>query len=526
MSFLTWAVLRLTNELQDARTIMSESPSDLYTKVCAHAREIALLESISALLNWDERTLLPPAAGAYRAEQVTHVSNLIHRRKTDPQFGDWLEQLSESELAADPHSDTGATIRELRREYMKQCKMPERLVAELARASVLGQQAWVTARQNNDYSAFQPHLETTLRLKREQADAIGYEQSPYDVLLDDFEPDATSKQIDAVLEGLREQLVPLVASITSSSRRPNREILRRHFPQAAQEKFGRAAAEKIGFSFERGRLDVTHHPFCSTMGPHDVRITTRYDEQFFPTAFFGILHEAGHGIYEQGLREDQFGLPPGSYLSLGVHESQSRMWENFVGRSRSFWQHFFPAAQQAFPEALGDVKLDDFYFAVNDVQPSLIRVEADEATYNLHIIIRFQLEQALIRGDLAVTDLPEAWNARYREYLGITPPNDADGVLQDIHWSAGLIGYFPTYSLGNLMAAQLFECADRELGGLADAFARGEFEGLLEWLRDKVHRVGRSWNAGELIEQITGEPLSHEALVRHLRNKLAPLYGV
>ena len=262
------------------------------------------------------------------------------------------------------------------------------------------------------------------------------------------------------------------------------------------------------------------------MGPHDCRITTRYNERHFNEAFFGILHEAGHGLYEQGLRTDHYGLPTGEAISLGIHESQSRMWENFVGRSRSFWQYAYPLASQAFPEALRDVPVDAFYFAVNDVRPSLIRVEADEVTYNLHIMVRFELEQALINDGMSVADLPAAWNEKYRQYLGLTPPNDADGVLQDIHWSAGLFGYFATYALGNLCAAQFFEQADRDCGGLHAQFARGEFSTLREWLVEKIHEPGRRYTTAELIERVTGKPLSHDALIRHLRGKFEPLYGV
>ena len=271
---------------------------------------------------------------------------------------------------------------------------------------------------------------------------------------------------------------------------------------------------------------MTAHPFCSGLGPDDCRITTRFDEQFFPTAFFGILHEAGHGIYDQGLRTDLYGLPPSEAISLGIHESQSRMWENLVARSKPFWRHFYPAAQKAFPAALKDVPLDGFYFAVNDVRPSLIRVEADEATYNLHILIRFELEQALLLDDLQVADLPGAWNEKYRQYLGVTPPSDADGVLQDIHWSAGLVGYFPTYSLGNLYAAQFFQQADADLGGLDAQFARGEFAPLAGWLREKIHQTGQRFTAAELVRRVTGKPLSHQALIEHLRGKLGPLYGL
>jgi carboxypeptidase Taq len=323
---------------------------------------------------------------------------------------------------------------------------------------------------------------------------------------------------------LREQLVPLVAAIADSPRKAQTDLLTRNFPTAAQESFGTMAAAKIGFEFDRGRLDVTHHPFCGGAGPHDCRITTRYDETFFNSAFFGILHEAGHGIYEQGLRPEWFGLPPGAACSLGIHESQSRMWENLVGRSRAFWQHFLPQAKQAFPAALADVSLDDWYFAVNGVEASLIRVEADEATYNLHIIIRFELEQALIKDDLKVADLPTAWNEKYEHYLGITPPTNADGVLQDVHWSAALVGYFPTYSLGNLYASQFFEQAAADLGDLDEMFARGEFQPLRQWLREKIHVRGQCVPAAKLVEQVTGRPLSAEPLMRHLRGKFERLY--
>jgi len=329
-----------------------------------------------------------------------------------------------------------------------------------------------------------------------------------------------------VLAGLREQLTPLVAALVGSGKKPSREILRRRYPVAAQEAFGRQAATAIGFDFQRGRLDVTHHPFCAGMGPHDCRITTRYDEHFFPTAFFGILHEAGHGIYDQGLPTEFYGLPPGTFVSLGIHESQSRLWENAVGRSHAFWRHFFPLAQQQFPDALADVTLDDFHFAVNDVRPSLIRVEADEATYNLHIIIRFELERALLSGELAAADLPGAWREKYRGCLGIEPPNDADGVLQDIHWSAGLVGYFPTYTLGNLYAAQFFQQADADLGGVEPLLARGEFAPLWQWLRDRIHARGQCLTASELVADVTGRPLSPQPLLDQLRHKFEPLYGI
>jgi carboxypeptidase Taq len=497
-----------------------------YDELCNLARVAALIESVEALIGWDERTYMPDAAGEYRAEQMTFLTGLAHQKRTQPKWGELLTQLAESELAKDLHSDSGTTIRQLKRDYDKRCKLPQKLVEELTRASVLGQQAWVKARSANDFVQFAPHLSKIIELKRQQAAALGYAEVPYDALLDDYEPQARTKDIAAVLGKLRQELVPLVHAIMESGRKAPLEIVQRKYPQPAQEAFGKAAAAAIGFEFTRGRLDVTHHPFCTELGPHDCRITTRYDENFFNSAFFGILHEAGHGIYDQGLRSDLFGTPPGQFVSLGIHESQSRMWENLVGRSEAFWQHFFPQWQTHFPEAARGVSSTQLFAAVNHVQPSLIRVEADEATYNLHIIVRFELEQALLNGDLTVSDLPGVWREKYQEYLGITPATDAEGCLQDVHWSAALFGYFPTYSLGNLYASQFFETADADLGGLNDLMRRGEFTPLKQWLNEKIHRHGQCYSATELVQRVTGKPLSSDALMRHLRGKLLPLYGL
>ncbi|MFH1921942.1 MAG: carboxypeptidase M32 [Planctomycetota bacterium] len=505
---------------------MSESLEPLYGTLCRHVRKTALLSSIDALLGWDERTMLPSAGAEHRAEQVTLLSGMIHQRWTDPDLGRWLAELAESPLAVDPSSDSGATIRRIKRQHERCVKLPRTLVEELARVSVLGQQAWQAARKNDDFPAFRPWLEKILDLKRQEAESLGYPECAYDALLDEFEPDERTANVAQVLAQLREELVPLVGQIRQSGRQADLSILQRSFPVGEQEAFGREVAARIGFDFNRGRLDVTAHPFCSSPGPSDCRITTRYNEHFFNEAFFGILHEAGHGIYEQGLRADQHGLPLGEPISLGIHESQSRMWENMVGRSRGFWEHFYPEAQRRFPQALGDVSLDAFHFAVNDVRPSLIRVEADEATYNLHILVRFELEQALLADDLAAADLPGAWSEKYQHYLGIRPSSDADGALQDIHWSGGAIGYFPTYSLGNLYAAQLFAQAEADLGGLSDQFSQGKFHPLLEWLRGNVHQQGQRYSAAELVERITGRPLSHAPLIEHLRGKLGPLYGL
>ncbi len=385
---------------------MTENMSPMYEQVCSHARQMALIASIESLLGWDERTYLPPAGGEYRAEQSTFIAGLVHQRWVDKSFGDHLEALAAGPLAADPTSDTAVVIRRLKRTRNKKIKLPQSLVEELTRTAVLGQQAWQEARQRNDFALFRPLLEKTIFLKKQQAEALGYEEHPYDALLDDYEPEARTADIARVLAGLREQLVPMVTTILLSGRLPRTDVLQRDFPLETQKTFGRRIAEAIGFDFTRGRIDVTAHPFCAGIGPHDCRITTRYDENSFNMALFGILHEAGHGLYEQGLPAQHYGLPLGEAISLGIHESQSRLWENFVGRSRAFWNFFYPQAQELFPLALGHVTLNDFYFAINEVRPSLIRVEADELTYNLHILIRFELELALLEGDLQAADLP------------------------------------------------------------------------------------------------------------------------
>jgi carboxypeptidase Taq len=503
---------------------MSNDAAKLFEEVCQYARRTAMLASINETLGWDERTHLPPAGGDYRAEQSTLLAGLIHQRWIDPKFGEQLDELAGELKGTAPDCDLAVVVRRLKRQRDKKVKLPQSLVEELARTAVLGQQAWQEARKNDDFASFRPLLERTFELKRQQAEALGYPQCPYDALLDDFEPEELIANVVKVLEGLREDLVPLVAKIQQSGRQPDTSVLHGNFPVDVQDRFGREAATAIGFDFTRGQLDVTAHPFCCTLGPSDCRITTHYDGQFFNSAFFSIMHESGHAIYEQGLPTQHYGLPLGEAVSLGIHESQSRLWENMVGRSRAFWTHFYPVAQQRFPAALGNVPLDAFHFAINDVRPSLIRIEADEATYNLHILIRFELERAMLDGDLQVADLPGAWNEKYDRYLGITPPNNRNGVLQDVHWSAGLIGYFPTYSLGNCYAAQFFAQAESDLGNLVASFAKGQFRPLFDWLRENVHRHGQRYSAAELVERATGRPLSARPLVEHLSAKMGSLY--
>ena len=497
-----------------------------YTDLISRVREIARLNSCAGVLGWDERTHMPHDGSAHRGEQMALLARLAHEMMTAPVVGDLLAAVESSALVKDADADAAANVREIRRVHDRAVKVPRALVEALARETTRAQQIWQDARQKNDFAAFRPALETIVQLKREESKAVGYKSVPYDALLDEYEPGATTAEITTIFADLREELAPLVAAIAASARRPKHDILNREYPIDRQAIFGQAAASAIGFDFAAGRLDVTTHPFCSGIGPGDCRICTRYNPRHFNEAFFGILHEAGHGIYEQNLPAEQFGTPVGSCASLGIHESQSRLWENQVGRGRAFWEHFFPRARQVFHSALRDVALDDWVFAINDVRPSFIRVEADEATYNLHIILRFELEQALVSGDLRPADVPGAWNEKFKKLLGLTPPDDARGCLQDIHWSFGGLGYFPTYTLGNLYGAQFMEAARRDLGDLDGDFRRGEFGRLKTWLNEKIHHQGQRYRAGRLCERITGRPLEHAPLMRYLRGKYGPLYGI
>jgi carboxypeptidase Taq len=505
---------------------MPKTADQAYAELIQRFKEYSLLGSCSNVLGWDERTYMPREGAAHRAEQMALLARLAHETLTAPRMGRLLEEIEGSKLVADADSAAVVNVREIRRLHDRAIKLPKKLVEELARTTTRAQGVWQEARQKNDFATFRPWLEKIVGLKRQEATAIGFDEVPYDALLDEYEPGATTREVARVFAALRKELAPLLGAILESGRAPKRELLRREFPVDRQQEFGKEAAAAIGFDFEAGRLDTTTHPFCSGIGPGDCRITTRYNPHFFNESFFGILHEAGHGIYDQGLDPAQAGTPLGSAVSLGIHESQSRLWENQVGRGRAFWEQFFPRARKVFPEALRRVGFDDFLFAINDVQRSFIRVEADEATYNLHVVLRFELEQALVSGDLAPADVPAAWNEKFQQSFQLAPPTDAQGCLQDIHWSMGGLGYFPTYTLGNLYAAQFMQLARRDLGDLDDDFRRGEFGRLKKWLNEKIHRHGQRYRAPELCRRVTGKSLSHEPLLAYLRGKYAPFYAI
>ena len=488
---------------------------------------------------------MPPAASKLRGDQMALLAGLQHERATAPAVGELLDALAAAGLPGDSDSPEAADVRQIRRGYERSRSLPRALVEELARTTSLAQQEWVLARKDSDYGRFRPWLDRILELKRRESACLkdcleaGRDRPAdgqadraatiYDPLLDDYEQGARTARLRVVFAELREDLTPFVAAIAGASAKGkggDAAVLRRVFPVDRQRVLAESAAAALGFDFQGGRLDVTAHPFCTGIGPGDVRVTTKYDERRFDDAFFSVLHEVGHGLYEQGLPEPAWGSPGGESVSLGVHESQSRLWENFVGRSRPFWAYWFPIARRAFHESLHDVSLDGFLAAVNRVEPSLIRIQADEVTYNLHVLIRFELEQALLSGDLPTEDLPTAWATKYRETLGVAPSNDAEGCLQDVHWSAGLFGYFPTYTLGNVYAAQLYAKAVADLPGLEEGFAKGDYAPLLAWLRDKVHREGRRVPPATLIERAVGGPIDAKPLLAHLRGRYGALYGV
>ncbi|MDY3552904.1 carboxypeptidase M32 [Gemmata sp. JC717] len=501
--------------------------AESYSELLRRSKELGVLNSCAAALGWDHQTYMPTKGAALRGEQMALLAALSHQKLTDPKNGELLAAVEGTDLVTDPEGDAGANVREWRRGYDRATKIPQSLVEELARVTTQAQQVWEQAKKKNDYASFRPLLEQVVKLKREEAAAVGFKDHPYNALIEEYEPGTTVAELKVLFAGLTAELAPLVKKIVAAPKQPDKGVLERDFPIDRQKVFAEAAAAAIGFDFAGGRLDTTAHPFCSGFGPGDCRITTRYNPKFFNEAFFGVLHETGHAMYEQNLPAAHFGTPLGVACSFGIHESQSRLWENQVGRGRPFWEHFFPRLKQTFPTALADVAPEAFYFAVNEVKPSLIRVEADEATYNLHIALRFELELALLSGDLKPADLPGAWNERFEALFGLRVPDDARGCLQDIHWSFGGIGYFPTYTLGNLYAAQLMNAVRREFGpGLDDDFRRGDFSRLKNWLNQHVYAHGQRFRAGELCRRATGAPLSPKPFLSYLNEKFGGLYGV
>jgi carboxypeptidase Taq len=487
-----------------------------YKKLLERCRQIALLSSAGELLNWDLETYLPSRGIDFRAEQLAHLGGETHRLFIAKKVGDWIAECEQHRFPA--ASDEAANVREWRRRYDRATKLPTRLVEQFQRVRTHAREAWRKARQQSDFKIFKPLLKKLLVLNRQMADHWGFQESPYDALMDEYEPNIRASQVRGLFAELRPALVSILGPALERSASIPQDILEGNYPIAAQQALNREVAAAIGFDFGAGRIDTTAHPFCTTVGPADCRLTTRYNERNFTQSFFGVLHEAGHGLYEQGLSAEHYGTPLGSAASLGLHESQSRLWENHVGRSRAFWEHWHPAVCRHFPD-LDKLTPEQMAAAVNRVIRSFIRVEADQVTYDLHIIVRFEIELKLIEGQLEVGDVPAFWNEEFEKMLGLRVTQDSDGCLQDIHWSSGALGYFPTYTLGNLNAAQLMHRAASENPSLESDLASGKYESLLSWLRQAIHRKGQRHTPQDLMREASGEPTRSDYHLNYLRDK-------
>ena len=482
--------------------------------------EVNDLTKTVMLLFWDQRVMMPPGGGAARAEALGTVSRLAQERFVDGEIGRLLDELRRFEASSDYDSFEASLIRVTRRKYEKARRVPPELVGEIRRASALALSAWAPAKEASDFEQLRPHLETLVELRHRYVACFEPSDETYDLLLDDYEPEMKTAEVREIFDQLKAELPPLISEFADAGEVDD-SFLEGGFEPAVQRRLGLEILRRFGYTDDEWRIDETPHPFMSSPGTADIRLTTntRPDDL---TSLFATMHEFGHGVYEWGVDRAFARTPLGTGVSLGVHESQSRTWENLVGRSRPFWRWFYPRLQEAFPAQLGTVDEEAFYRAANKVRPSLVRIDADEVTYSLHIIVRFELEQDLIENRLAVTDLPEAWNARMHEYLGVDVTDDAHGVLQDMHWAGGAFGYFPTYALGNVMSVQIWERALEDLGDLDERFERGEFDDLREWLREHLYRLGAKFTPQETIERVTGSRIDAKPYVRYLREKLAP----
>ncbi len=495
--------------------------SDALTELRERLAEIADLNAAGSLLGWDQQTMMPERAAPQRAEQLGTLGRILHERFTDAAIGRLLDAARPA-----PDSVDAALVRVTRRDWEKARRVPSDLAAELARAGALGHAAWVEARERSDFRAFLPSLRRNVELKLRYVECFEGFDDPYDVLLDDYEEGMTSAEVDALFTELRAGLVPLIAAIAERADAVDSAPLHGDFPLERQRELVGRVLRRLGWRADGWRLDEAAHPFATSFGPGDVRLTTRYDPAYVGMALYGAIHEFGHGLYEAQVDPALARTPLGEGVSLGVHESQSRLWENVVGRGRPFAGWLHGQLREVFPERFAAVSEEDWFRAVNTVRPSLIRVEADEATYGLHVILRFELERAMISGAVALDELPEAWNARMKQYLGVEVPNDAEGVLQDVHWSGGDIGYFATYALGNLISAQLWERARADLPDLDAQLAIGDGTALRAWLGEHVHRFGRTHPPRELVHRATGSAIRVEPFLDYLNAKLGPIYGL
>jgi len=490
----------------------------------AEMGEVWDLNMAGALLGWDQQTYMPAKGAEERSEQLATLSKIVHIKSTSDEVGKALDELLVYAGTLDADSDDARLIRRSKIEYDKATRVTTEWVADYARVTALAQEKWVQAKTQADFSIFQPMLERIVELRRQYAEFFKPYDHVYDPLLDDFEPGLKTAEVKDIFNRLRPQQVELIRAI-SSRPQVDDSFLTLKYEDQKQWDFGVDVITRFGYDWEAGRQDRSPHPFTTSFGIGDVRITTRVIENLMASAMFSTMHEAGHGMYQQGLDKKHSRTILANGASMAIHESQSRLWENLVGRSRAFWRFFYPKLQATFPTQLGNVSMESFYKAINKVQPSFIRTESDEATYNLHVMLRLELEIALMEGKLAVADLPQAWNARMQEYLGVTPSNDREGVLQDVHWSGGMIGYFPTYALGNLVSVQLWEVINKDIPDLEAQIEQGQFGKLLEWLREKVHRHGAKYDPQDLVQRVTGSKIDPQPYVGYLKKKYSDIYG-
>ena len=501
---------------------MQNDTKELYSAYCELMQKASDLNYASAVLGWDQEVYMPPKGADARARQLATIASQAHEMLTSDKFGHLLQNLSTQEGLSDTEQ---SNVRLSLEDYEKNKKLSPEFVEELSRQQSECFNAWVDARKKNDFSLFAPSLTKMIALKRKQATLYGYKAHPYDAMLDDHEKGATVAMLDPVFNGIKRDLPPILDKIKAATQVSD-ECFLQFFPKQQQWDFSIDVLKRMGFDMEAGRQDISEHPFTTSFAASDVRLTTRVDEHNYATMLWSCIHEGGHGLYEQGLPEDQYGLPLGSPVSLGIHESQSRFWENCIGRGHQFWEYFYPQLQKYFPLQLDKVSLDSFYKAMNKVEPSLIRTEADEVTYHFHVMIRYEIEKALIEGSLDPKDLAAKWNELYEHYLGVRPTNDKTGVLQDVHWSHGSFGYFPTYTLGSFYAAQFFDQAKKDIIGLEGQITNGELTTLLHWLRVKVHRHGRRYDSQELCERITGQKLDPAFFIRYITEKYTRVYNM